>query len=111
MGIQIRLFLVIDAFSRISGLVLACSADLSLALAKQRLDSTAAALRSWAHRADVTAGSWRCFRNRTRLSPRITRFLIPANTRATADGPNGAIASSRWEAPAARPSSTCSDRT
>ena len=41
-GIEIRLFLVIDAFSRFSGIALACSADLSLALAKQLLDSTAA---------------------------------------------------------------------
>ena len=43
-GIEIRLFLVIDAFSRFSGIALACSADLSLALAKQLLDSTAAGL-------------------------------------------------------------------
>ncbi len=41
-GIEIRLFLVIDAFSRFSGIALACSADLSLALAKQLLDFTAA---------------------------------------------------------------------
>ena len=41
-GIEIRLFLVIDAFSRFSGIALACSADLSLALAKQLLDSTVA---------------------------------------------------------------------
>ena len=42
MGIEIRLFLVIDAFSRFSGMTPACSADLTLALAKQLLDSTAA---------------------------------------------------------------------
>ena len=42
MGVRIRLFLVINAFSRISGMVLAWSADLSLALAKQLLDSTTA---------------------------------------------------------------------
>ena len=43
MGIAIRLFLVIDAFSQFSGAPLACSADLSLCLAKQLLDSIATA--------------------------------------------------------------------
>ncbi|MHB1542792.1 MAG: hypothetical protein ACYCV6_16455 [Steroidobacteraceae bacterium] len=43
MGIAIRLFLVIDAFSQFSGTPLACSADLSLCLAKQLLDSIATA--------------------------------------------------------------------
>jgi hypothetical protein len=43
MGIAIRLFLVIDAFSRFSGTPLACPAYLSLCLAKQLLDSTATA--------------------------------------------------------------------
>jgi hypothetical protein len=42
-GIEIRLFLVIDAFSRFSGTPLACFADPSHRLAKQLLDSTAAA--------------------------------------------------------------------
>jgi hypothetical protein len=43
MGIAIRFFLVIDAFSRFSGTPLACPADLSLCLAEQLLDSTATA--------------------------------------------------------------------
>ena len=43
MGIAIRLFLVIDAFSQFSGTPLACSADLSICLAKQLLDSIATA--------------------------------------------------------------------
>jgi hypothetical protein len=43
MGIAIRLFLVIDAFSQFSGTPLACSADLSLCLVKQLLDSIATA--------------------------------------------------------------------
>lgn len=42
LGSQIRLFLVIDAFSPISSMALARSADLSLVLATQRLDSAAA---------------------------------------------------------------------
>jgi hypothetical protein len=43
MGIEIRLFLVIDVFSRFSGAQLACPADLSLCLGKQLLNSTATA--------------------------------------------------------------------
>ncbi len=42
MGIEIRRFLVIDAFSRFPGMALARSADLPLAFATQLLDSTAA---------------------------------------------------------------------
>ena len=42
LGSQIRLFLVIDAFSPISSMALARSADLSLVRATQRLDSAAA---------------------------------------------------------------------
>ncbi len=81
MGIEIRLFLVIDAFSRFSGMPLACSAGLSLQPAKQLLDSTAAASDRgrWPIGAGVTVGSWRRFRN-PRLTPRITRFPAPANT-------------------------------
>ena len=45
MGIEIRLFLVIDAFSRFSGKLIACSAGLSLQLAKQLLDSRFSAAR------------------------------------------------------------------
>ena len=41
MGIEIRLFLVIDAFSRFSCMALACSAGLSIALAEQLIESTA----------------------------------------------------------------------
>ncbi|MGH8291789.1 MAG: hypothetical protein ACREV7_22940 [Steroidobacteraceae bacterium] len=80
MGIEIRLFLAIDAFSRFSGMPLACSADLSHQLAKQLLDSTAAA--SGCDRgpmwAGVTVGSWRRFSN-PRLTPRSKRFIVPAN--------------------------------
>jgi len=54
MGIEIRVFLVIDAFSRFSGTLIACSAALFLQLAKQPLDSTAAA--SGRGRASVGAG-------------------------------------------------------
>ena len=76
MGIEIRLFLMIDAFSRFSGMALACSAGLSLALVEQRLPLRLAAVVG--PQADVTPGSWRSFRNPP-LTPRITRFLIPAN--------------------------------
>ena len=41
MGSEIRLLLVIAAFSQFSGMRLACSADPSLPLAKQLLDFTA----------------------------------------------------------------------
>lgn len=41
-GIEIRLFLFIDVFARSSGTLIACSAGLSLQLAKKILDSTAA---------------------------------------------------------------------
>ncbi len=83
MGIEIRLFPVIDAFSRFFGMALACSAALSLPLAKQLLDSTAAGpgCGRGPAGADVTAGSWRCFRTPP-LTPRITRFLVPANNQA-----------------------------
>jgi len=80
MGIEIRVFLVIDAFSRFSGTLIACSAALFLQLAKQPLDSTAAA--SGRGRASVgagvTAGPRRCI-GKAPLSPRITRFIVPAN--------------------------------
>ena len=58
----------------------ACSADLPLLLAKQLLDSTAVGAACGGGRtgADVTVGSWRGFRNPP-LTPRIPRFLIPAN--------------------------------
>ena len=42
MGAQIRLLLMFDAFSRISGEVLARSVALSLAFAKQHINFTAA---------------------------------------------------------------------
>ena len=81
MGIEIRVFLVIDAFSRFSGTLIACSAGLFLQLAKQLLDSTAAA--SGRGRASVgagvTAGPWRRL-GKASLTPRITRFLVPANS-------------------------------
>jgi predicted membrane protein len=80
MGIEIRVFLVIDAFSRFSGTLIACSAGLLLQLAKQLLDSTAAAPgRSCAYvGAGVTAGPWRRL-GKAPLTPRITRFIVPAN--------------------------------
>ena len=58
----------------------ACSADLTLLLAKQLLASTAigAACGGGRTGADVTVGSWRGFKNPP-LIPRIPRFLIPAN--------------------------------
>ena len=81
MGIEIRLFLLIDAFSRFSGTAIACSTGLFLELAKQLLDSTAAA--SGRGRASVgggvAAGPWRRL-EKAPLTPRITRFLVPANT-------------------------------
>ena len=81
MGIEIRLFLVIDAFSRFSGTLFACSASLLLQLAKQRLDSTAAGSGRCRRLtgAGITIGSWRRFRI-PRLTPRIRRFLAPANS-------------------------------
>lgn len=80
-GIEIRVFLVIDALSRFSGMAFACSADLPLLLAKQLLDSTAIGVACGGGRTgvDVTVDSWRGFRNPP-LTPRIPRFLIPANT-------------------------------
>ena len=81
MGIEIRLFLLIDAFSRFSGTAIACSTGLFLELAKQLLESTAAA--SGRGRASVgggvAAGPWRRL-EKAPLTPRITRFLVPANT-------------------------------
>lgn len=80
MGIEIRLFPVIDAFSRPFGMRLGCSADPSLPLAKQLLDSTAdgSGCGRGPTGAGLTAGSWRCFRNPP-LTPRITWFVAPAN--------------------------------
>ena len=43
MGIEIRLFPAIDAFSAFSGMPFACPERLSLPLAKQLLDSSGAA--------------------------------------------------------------------
>lgn len=81
MGIEIRLFPSIDAFSRFSGTAIACSTGLFLELAKQLLESTAAA--SGRGRASVgggvAAGPWRRL-EKAPLTPRITRFLVPANT-------------------------------
>ncbi len=79
-GVEVRVFLVIDALLRFSGAALACSADLSPLLTKQLLDSTAvrAGRGGWPTRADVTAGCWRGFRNPP-LTARITRCVIPAN--------------------------------
>ena len=82
MGIEIRRFPSIDAFSRCSGTAIACSTGLFLELAKQLLDSTAAA--SGRGRASVgggvAAGPWRRL-EKAPLTPRITRFLVPANKR------------------------------
>jgi len=80
MGIEIRLFLVIDALSRFSGTPIACSAGLFLQLAKQLLDSTAAASGGGRASGGVggTAGPWRRL-GKAPLTPRITRFLVPAN--------------------------------
>jgi len=82
MGIEIRLFLVIDAFSRFCGTPIACSAGLFLQLAKQLLDSTATASGRGLASVDagVTAGPWRRL-GKAPFTPRITRFLLPANTR------------------------------
>ncbi len=84
MGIAIRFLLVIDAFSQFSGTPPACPADLSLCLAKQLLDPTATASGSdcGSVDADVSACSWRRF-EKAPLAPRITPFLIPANSRDT----------------------------
>jgi len=80
MGIEIRVFLVIDAFLRFSGTLIACSVGLLLQLAKQLLDSTAAA--SGGGRAPVgagvTAAPWRRL-GKAPLTPRITRFIVPDN--------------------------------
>ena len=80
MGIEIRVFLVIDAFSRFSGTLIACSAGLLLQLAKQLLDSTAAApgCARGSVGADVIVGPWRRL-GKAPLSLRITRFRVPAN--------------------------------
>ena len=80
MGIEIRLFPVIDAFSRFSGMPLAWYSGLSLRLAKQLLDSTAAASGSGPGLigVGVAVACWRRYRN-PRLAPRIRRILTPAN--------------------------------
>ena len=78
MGIEIRLFLVIDAFSRFSGMLFARSAGRSLQLAKQLLDSTSSGRRRRPTRGGITVGSWQRLRN-PRLTPRIRRLLTPAN--------------------------------
>ena len=81
MGIEIRRFPSIDAFSRFSGTAIACSTGLFLELARQLLDSTAAA--SGRGRASVgggvAAGPWRRL-EKASLTPSITRGLVPANT-------------------------------
>ena len=81
MGIEVRLFLVIDAFSRFSGMLFARSAGRSLQLAKQFLDSTvtSSGRRRRPTGVGITVGSWQRFRN-PRLTPRIRRFLTPANS-------------------------------
>jgi hypothetical protein len=81
MGVEIRLFLVIDAFPGFSGTLFACSAGLSLQLAKQLLDSTAAAF-AWGRGsvgAGVAVGRWRPL-EKAPLTPRIRRILVPANS-------------------------------
>ena len=80
LGIEIRLFLVIDAFSRFSGMLFARSAGRSLQLAKQLLESTvtSSGRRRRPTGGGITVGSWQRFRN-PRLTPRIRRFLTPAN--------------------------------
>lgn len=82
MGIEIRHFLVIDAFSRFSGMAFARSADQSLILAKETADSTTVVVscRGRSTGADVATGCWRGFRI-PRRNPRITRFRIPPRTR------------------------------
>ncbi len=92
MGIEIRLFPVIDAFSRFSGTPLACFSGPSLGLAKQLLDSTAAASSSGPGLigAGVAVACWRRFKN-PRLAPRIRRILAAANSR------NNAILAARVE--------------
>ncbi len=78
MGIEIRLFLVIDAFSRFSGMALACFAGLSLALAEQLLDSTAAESGCGRGPTGPTLRPAPGAPSGTRLSPpRITRFYVP----------------------------------
>ncbi len=81
MGIEIRLFPVIDAFSRFSGMPLAWFSGLSPRLAKQLLDSTAAASGSGPGLigAGVAVACWRRFRN-PHLAPRIRRILTAANS-------------------------------
>ena len=88
MGIEIRLFLVIDAFSRFSGTPIACSSGLFLQLAKQLLDSTATASGRGLASVDagVTAGPWRRL-EKAPLTTRTTRFLVPANTGRSASSP------------------------
>ena len=78
MGIEIRLFPVIDAFSRFSGTPLACFSGLSLRLAKQLLDSTAAASGSGPGLigAGVAVPCWLCFKN-PRLAPESGGFSPP----------------------------------
>jgi hypothetical protein len=81
MGIEIRFFLGIDAFSAFSGMPLACFERFSLPLAKQLLDSSGAAPRCL----DVprrTGSQWADFRRseEARFAPKIRRFVVPANT-------------------------------
>ena len=81
MGIENRLFPVMDVFCAISGMPLACSPCLSLPLAKQPLDSSEAA--SGCHSVPRRAASRSTpdgASKKRAFAPRITRFLTPANT-------------------------------
>ena len=80
MGIEIRLFPVIDAFSAFSGMPLACSERLSLPLAKQLLDSSGAARGCLGVPTQTGSQSIALRRSEeARFAPKIRRFLVPVN--------------------------------
>ena len=84
MRIEIRLFLGIDAFSKISGMAFACSAVSSPLLAKQPLDSATVASEGCRvpRGKRLTSPPKALFEN-PRFAPRIRRFCVPANSHAT----------------------------
>jgi hypothetical protein len=80
MRIEIRLFLGIDAFSKISGMAFACSAVSSPLLAKQPLDSATVASEGCRvpRGKRLTSPPKALFEN-PRFAPRIRRFYVSAN--------------------------------
>jgi hypothetical protein len=88
MGMEIRLFPGIDAFLAISGMRFAWSTSPSLHVAKQHFDSVVAASEGCgAMGCAVSPPDPGCASEIRAFTPRITRFLAPANTEDAQKGP------------------------